>query len=69
MRSPVKILRQILNMGSSSDYASACEIWGEQAFRDALVTAPPGALNERAWVFWHRCYGIEMKPLPRRHFE
>lgn len=68
LRTPAKILHQILKMGNPSDYESACDIWGEQALKNALVSAPPGALNERSWVFWHRCYHIEIKPVPQRHF-
>lgn len=68
LKDPAKILRQILQMGTPSDYAAACDIWGEAAFRDALVTAPPGALDERSWVFWHGVYHIAITPLPRRSF-
>jgi hypothetical protein len=68
LRDPAAILRQILNIGTPDDYASACRIWGEQAFRDALVAAPPGALDERSWTFWHRCYHLPVPPFPRRRF-
>lgn len=68
LKEPAVILRQILRLGTPRDYLAACDIWGEQALRDALVTAPPGALDERSWAFWHRYYGLEMKPFPRRRF-
>jgi hypothetical protein len=68
LREPKKIIRQILKMGTPGDYLAACDIWGEEAFRQALVTAPPGGLDERSWEFWHRCYGIEAKPTPKRTF-
>lgn len=68
LREPEKILRQILRIGTPCDYIAACEIWGETALRHALVTAPPGALDERSWEFWHRYYGIEVKPRPKRVF-
>ena len=68
LRTPTKLLCQILNMGTAEDYLAALEIWGEEAFRDALQNAPPGALDDRSWAFWHRYYGLPMKPPPRRSF-
>lgn len=68
VKEPERILRQILKMGTPSDYLAAREIWGEEAFRRALVTAPAGALDERSWEFWHRYYGIEAKAMPKRTF-
>ena len=63
-----KLLCQILNIGTAEDYLAALEIWGEQAFRDALRNALPGALDDRSWAFWHRYYGMEIPPPPRRSF-
>ena len=65
---PTKLLCQILNIGTAEDYLAALEIWGEQAFREALRNALPGALDDRSWAFWHRYYGMEMPPPPRRSF-
>jgi hypothetical protein len=65
---PAKLLCQILNIGTAEDYIAALEIWGEEAFRAALRSAPPGALDERFWAFWHRYYGMEIPPPPRRSF-
>jgi hypothetical protein len=68
LREPDKILRQILKTGTPGDYVAACEIWGEEAFRQALLTAPPGAVDERSWEFWHRYYRLEARPMPKRAF-
>jgi hypothetical protein len=68
LREPAVVLRQILRMGTADDYQAACRIWGEDALRQALVTAPPGALDERSWVFWHRIYRIEPGAFPVRRF-
>ena len=66
LRTPEKILRQILKMGTLSDYRKALELWGEQAFKDAMMTAPPGALDERSWNFWRRYFQLEEKAFPKR---
>ena len=53
LRTPRLLLRQILRFGTEDDYVAARRQWGSAAFKRALVTAPPGALDERSWVFWH----------------
>lgn len=68
LRRPRLLLRQILRFGTEDDYVAARRQWGSAAFRRALVTAPPGTLDQRSWVFWHRHYGLKPQPFPRRHF-
>lgn len=68
LRTPQVLLWQILKLGTADDYVAARAIWGEDAFRQALRDAIPGALDERSWVFWHRHYGLEIPPFPRRVF-
>jgi hypothetical protein len=62
------LLRQILRVGTGDDYVAARRFWGVAAFKCALVTAPPGALDKRSWVFWHRHYRLRLKAFPRRRF-
>jgi hypothetical protein len=62
------LLRQILRLGTEDDYVAARRFWGEAAFRRALVEAPPGAIDKRSWVFWHRHYHLHPKAFPRRRF-
>jgi hypothetical protein len=66
LKSPARLLRQILKLGTAQDYLAACGIWGEAAMREALTSAPPGALDPRSWHFWHLRYGLPEPPLPRR---
>ncbi len=63
------LLCQIMATGTASDYVSARRIWGEQAFRGALTHAPPGAMDERSWIFWHRLFGMSARPMPLRRFD
>jgi len=62
------LLRQILRLGTEDDYVAARRHWGVAAFKRALVTAPPGALDKRSWMYWHRHYRLRPKAFPRRHF-
>lgn len=68
LRTPPVLLRQILRIGTEADYVAARRFWGEAAFKRALADAPPGALDKRSWVFWHRHYHLRPKAFPRRHF-
>jgi len=69
LASPDKLLRQILKIGTADDYVAGCEIWGEQAFKNALASAPAGSLDERSWAFWHRHYGLPEGSFPKRSFQ
>ncbi len=64
-----RLLCQIMAFGTARDYVAARREWGEGAFKDALRTARPGALDERSWVFWHRHFELPPRALPKRHFD
>ncbi len=59
---------QIMRFGTAPDFAAACAYWGKDAFRQALISAPPGALDERSWRFWRLQFGLPAEPMPRRVF-
>ena len=69
LRDPPRLLCQIMTFGTARDYVAARRLWGEGAFKDALRTARPGALDERSWVFWHRYFELPPGALPKRHFD
>lgn len=68
LKRPRVLLRQILFIGTEDDYVAARRHWGTAAFKRALVTAPPGTIDKRSWVFWHRHYRLKPQAYPRRHF-
>ncbi len=63
------LLCQIMASGTVQDYVAARREWGEAAFKDALRTARPGAMDERSWMFWHRHFELPPCALPKRHFD
>lgn len=69
LASPETLLRQILKIGTAEDYVAACTYWSEEAFRQALASAPAGAVDERSWEFWHRHYGLPERVYPKRTFQ
>ena len=64
-----RLLRQIMRLGTPGDYAAAVRLWGREAFREALVAAPPGALDDRSWYFWRRHFDLPEAPPPARRFD
>lgn len=63
-----RLLCAIMRLGTAADYVSARDLFGEAAFEEALRTAGPGDLDERSWLFWHRHFGREPGPYPKRCF-
>ncbi len=64
-----RLLSQIMAFGTARDYVAGRRVWGEAAFKDALRTARPGAMDERSWVFWHRHFELPSRALPKRQFD
>jgi hypothetical protein len=53
-REPLPLPWSVLNLGTAEDYLAVRDRFGEAALIDALRRAPPGALDERSWVFSRR---------------
>jgi hypothetical protein len=64
-----RLLCQIMALGTPEDYAAAVKLWGRDAFREALVSAPPGAMDDRSFYFWRRHFGLPEVMPPRRRFD
>jgi hypothetical protein len=67
-REPLTLLWSILKLGTAEDYIAVRDLFGQAALVDALRRAPPGAVDERSWLFWHRHFGLPEAPWPRRRF-
>jgi GAF domain-containing protein len=50
---PNHLLCQLMQLGTAEDVRAARDLLGDEAFRDALRSAPPGILDARSWNFWH----------------
>ena len=58
----------IMAYGNQSDLAILERYVGEAAFREVLDDAPPGLFDRDKWNAWHRRFGLNERPLPRRQF-
>lgn len=62
-----RFLCQLMQFATLEDLDSARQIFGNDAFRAALRSAPPGILDARSWNFWHLFYfASSPPPLPVR---
>jgi hypothetical protein len=61
------LLCQLMQLGTAEDVRTARGMLGDEAFRAALRSAPPGVLDDRSWNFWHLVLlGQAPPPLPSR---
>lgn len=50
---PHLLLCQLMQLGTAEDVRAARNLLGDDAFRAALRSAPPGILDAKSWNFWH----------------
>jgi len=63
---PARFIMQVMTLGTWSDVQSVREVFGWEAFREALLKAEPGVFDKRSWVYWHAVFGLPERDLPRR---
>ena len=67
LRSPERVIAQVMALGTWEDIATAKRHWGINALRRVLASAPPGVFDRRSWNYWHVIFGISPVPsLPVR---
>lgn len=71
---PLRVVAQVLNLGTAPDCITLEEYFGKKMMRAALKQAEPGWFRERSWNFWHyrlglTPWGAEPPPLPTRSYD
>ena len=67
LRSPQRVIAQVMTLGTWDDIELARLEWGEAALRGVLSAPPPGVFDRRSWNYWHLVFGIApIPPLPER---
>lgn len=61
---PHLLLCQLMQLGTAEDVRAARALVGDDAFRDALRSAPPGILDAKSWNFWHLVLFGRSPPAP-----
>jgi hypothetical protein len=70
---PLRVVAQVLNLGTAADCVTLEGYFGQETMRDALRRAEPGWFRDRSWNFWHYRLGLtpwgeEPPPLPARSY-
>ena len=55
-------LCRLMALGTWDDAAFCLVHFGEDAFRSAIKSAPPGVLDPRSWHYWH--HRLRLTPVP-----
>lgn len=63
---PHSLLCQILKLGRPEDYVVAEQLWGSEAFRQALIDAGPGEIDPKSEGFWRLRFGLVTPDTPAR---
>lgn len=66
LASPRRFLAQVMTLGTWDEVQSVKNAFGWDAFRDALLNAPPGVFDGRSWAYWHAFFGLPEAEMPRR---
>lgn len=62
-----RFLCQVMVFGTWDDICFVLDHYGEDAFRNALQSAPPGLFDKRSWHYWHhRLRVLPVPSLPQR---
>ena len=61
-------LAHLMVYGSTADAEVAQRYIPLEEFRKVLNDAPAGVFTAEAWARWHKRFGLEVPPLPRRRF-
>lgn len=72
VRRPLRVVSQVMNMGTWDDAQSMRASLGDAALRAAITHSAAGEFNARSWTFWHYRLGLsrsgEVPPMPSRRF-
>lgn len=67
LRTPERLVAQAMAIGSDNDVQRVEKVFGIEAMRAVLASAPPGVFDPRKWDYWHLRFGYKRTPpLPVR---
>ncbi len=70
VRYPMRVIAQVMELGSLEDVERLVAVVGRDALRDTLSQAEAGWFSPPSWHFWHYKLGLckigSVPPLPER---
>jgi hypothetical protein len=68
LANPRRFLAQVVTLGTWDEVHQVKGFMGWDAFKDALLNAPPGVFDGRSWAYWHAFFGLPEAAWPHRSF-
>ncbi|MGH7951474.1 MAG: nucleotidyl transferase AbiEii/AbiGii toxin family protein [Limisphaerales bacterium] len=62
LKDVLRLVAQIMNLGTWEDVKFAQRYFGEAKFRDTLEHAQPGWFEKRSWALWHHAFSLPVPP-------
>jgi len=59
-----RFLAQAMTLANWQELSYIRALYGDEALRSVLESAPPGVFDRRSWNYWHAKFGI--RPVPPR---
>ncbi len=66
LANPRRFLMQVMALGTWQEVLLVKNVFGWDAFKDALVNAQAGVFDKRSWSYWRAFFGLPEAELPRR---
>jgi hypothetical protein len=66
LSNPRRFLAQVMALGTWDEVQHVKDVFGWDAFKDALLNAPAGVMDARSWAYWHNFFGLREAEMPRR---
>jgi hypothetical protein len=66
LANPRRFLAQVMTLGTWQEVQLVREALGWEAFKEALISAPPGVFDGPSWAYWRAFFGLPEAEMPRR---
>jgi hypothetical protein len=66
LANPRRFLAQVMTLGTWDEVKRVEAAMGRDAFKDALLHAPPGVFDPRSWFYWRAVFALPEAELPHR---
>lgn len=63
-----RFIARVMTLGTWTEVQEMMEVFGPDAFKDALLNATAGEFDARSWAYWRNYFGLPEAELPRRSF-
>ena len=66
LANPRRFLAQVMTLGTWQEVQLVKNVFGWDAFKEALLNAQAGVFDKRSWAYWRVFFSLPEAELPRR---